>query len=861
MEQLMKLKLSGDIPCLSSIPLGTFHNNKYYIDDECLTHLEEINVMLKSEDPNTCPLRRAIGFMDILNKDLIPILTSSKDQPDIFYSTIKLLVELTTPVECLVSVDPSNRISPSQHIAIHELTQLLYGAKESFLDGKTTQVILNHLLHLSQKQSLSSDDCELVNHSLLLIRNILHAPERPCQIAVGECQVSSTNTSAQQQNRILWNLYAQGLSHLLINLLGYGSQATEKWSVTIVQLISLFYKDRPVETIQNMLRDDIHSSESSEDDGQSQFNQSRRSSQESISSSVFHSDSFTPPNATPIITFSGEMDQQETGTVGQSLSSGERNNSQTDKSRHSSSEQSTSSGFHSEDSGILKCNNLTLKEHDGHKKKSFKRRCRDNSQKGWSNRTFHVEIATEHPANHVPPTDESLEKMNYLLQRNIKGDTKIKEIPEKEQSRKKLIECNVEMNQSFKLFQYQPTEKDIAQLVKEFTVDFLLNGNDLISIFFNLNSNILILIGYNTLVKQLHQQLLKQGETYLLWDKSHFFWLICYFLPIAAQLELSVEHLKDVLTIDLLCYLTWEAVHQTEELEICTFQPTVDLKPCVRRLHLSVTAIREYVQTLESYFRLASGSNRNEPGLLTGSEDLINRLSGYVPAIRDLRQLFLLQLRQFDPVVQSRRYLLDVIATNHILLLTLERSTGQSSRGSFNISQHLTQFCSEMIVDRYGTVLEDFKTNGPFVNDCILTILHHIAGDLGRADLLCRPVILRPFSKIWKEEFNMCDDWNDLIELIIQKSMREIQKSSIKETLRSNPNEPLEIKVSVSHLTETLPLKYSDEKTIEESTETNRLSYEDFRNNWTGFNLHCYRPVLFDWGSTPAKNSATPSLP
>ncbi|EFX87102.1 hypothetical protein DAPPUDRAFT_307154 [Daphnia pulex] len=248
MEQLMKLKFSGDIPCLSSIPLGTFHNNKYYIDDECLTHLEEINVMLKREDPNTRPLRRAIGFMDILNKDLIPILTSSKDQPDIFYSTIKLLVELTTPVECLmVSVDPSSRISPSQHIAIHELTQLLYGAKESFLDGKTTQVILNHLLHLSQKQLLSSDDCELVNHSLLLIRNILHAPERPCQIAVGECQVSSTtSTQQQQQNRILWNLYAQGLSHLLINLLGC-SQATVKhyyFSIDIAGCLPCIFKQQ-----------------------------------------------------------------------------------------------------------------------------------------------------------------------------------------------------------------------------------------------------------------------------------------------------------------------------------------------------------------------------------------------------------------------------------------------------------------------------------------------------------------------------------------------------------------------------------------------------------------------------------------
>jgi timeless protein len=243
----------------------------------------------------------------------------------------------------------------------------------------------------------------------------------------------------------------------------------------------------------------------------------------------------------------------------------------------------------------------------------------------------------------------------------------------------------------------------------------------------------------------------QQGDAHLqLLDKSHFLWLISYFLPIASRLELSVEHLKNVLTIDVLCYLTWEAVCQTEELEIYAFQhSTFDLKPCVRRLHLCVKAIREYLKTLERFSRPSTSRNANAPG------NLITRLSGYVPAIRDLRQLFLLQLRQFNPVVQSRRYLLDVIATNHILLLALERSTGQSSRGSFDIGQHLTQFCSEMIVDRYGTALEDFKTNGPFVNDCILTILHHIAGDLARADLLFRPVILRPFSKIWKEEFNV----------------------------------------------------------------------------------------------------------
>lgn len=253
---------------------------------------------------------------------------------------------------------------------------------------------------------------------------------------------------------------------------------------------------------------------------------------------------------------------------------------------------------------------------------------------------------------------------------------------------------------------------------------------------------------------ELHQQLLQQDDLPL--DKSHFLWLITYFLRFASQLELDMEHFKDVFTIDLLCYLTWEAVRETEEFEMNSLRPSIDLKPCLRRLHLGVTAIREYLQALETYSRLGSSQNAAGNGSSQGYEERICQLRGYLPAIRDLRQLFLLQLRHFNPIIQSRRYLRDVITANHVLLLTLERAAQQSTYGpSFDLRDHLHQFCSKTILTRYGTALEDFKTNGPFVNDCILTVLHHIGADLGRADLLCEPVILRSFSKIWEEEFNV----------------------------------------------------------------------------------------------------------
>ena len=118
----------------------------------------------------------------------------------------RLLAELTTPLECLICIETCDRSSTSQRIVIHELTQLLYSAKEAFLLPSATQVVIDHLhsftaekvtiyliwlnalavglpayiIYVSRIQkTLSRDDCECVKHSLLLIRNILHVPQSP----------------------------------------------------------------------------------------------------------------------------------------------------------------------------------------------------------------------------------------------------------------------------------------------------------------------------------------------------------------------------------------------------------------------------------------------------------------------------------------------------------------------------------------------------------------------------------------------------------------------------------------------------------------------------------------------------------
>ena len=218
----------------------------------------------------------------------------------------------------------------------------------------------------------------------------------------------------------------------------------------------------------------------------------------------------------------------------------------------------------------------------------------------------------------------------------------------------------------------------------------------------------------------------------------------------APLLELDAEQLKDIFNVDFLCYLTYE-VGEIEQFKMDSIQlATADFKHYLLSLQFGAKAISQYLQTLDAYYRLGSGAGDGQ----SQERNVITQVLSHLPAMHDLRQLFLLQLRQFNPNIQNREYLRDIITANHVLLVNLERAS-QLSSCSFDLRQHLKQFCSQAIISQYGIALEDFKTNGQFVNDSIFTILHHVGTDLGRADLLCNPVILRPFSNIWKGQFHV----------------------------------------------------------------------------------------------------------
>lgn len=198
-----------------------------------------------------------------MRSDLIPLLENAKDDA-VLESVIRILVNLTVPVECLFSVDVMYRTEVGRH-TIFELNKLLYSSKEAFTDPKSTKSVVEYMKHILESEpKLSPHKCDQINNCLLLLRNILHIPETHAHFLMPMLQ-SSGSHQVSMQNTILWNLFIQSIDKLLLYLMTCPQRAL--WGVTMVQLIALIYKDQHVSTLQKLLNlwFEASLSESSED--------------------------------------------------------------------------------------------------------------------------------------------------------------------------------------------------------------------------------------------------------------------------------------------------------------------------------------------------------------------------------------------------------------------------------------------------------------------------------------------------------------------------------------------------------------------------------------------------------------------
>lgn len=82
-------------------------------------------------------------------------------------------------------------------------------------------------------------------------------------------------------------------------------------------------------------------------------------------------------------------------------------------------------------------------------------------------------------------------------------------------------------------------------------------------------------------------------------------------------------------------------------------------------------------------------------------------------------------------------------------------------RKFFHFCKHffflLKRFATADVMRQYGIILEDFESNGEYINDCVFTMMHHIGGDMNQVTSLFQPSILKTFTQIWEGDFQICD--------------------------------------------------------------------------------------------------------
>lgn len=210
--------------------------------------LNEIYGKLTCEDQTLRTFRRALGLRKYVQNDLIPFLINVKD-PKLIDLMIKLLVNLTMPIECLFSTKVMMRTEIGRH-TVFDLTALLMSCKECFTDARATRAVVEHMKNVFDKgNKLQFAQCDSINNCLLLLRNILHIPEMNAGSTV--MNERCKNHTVSMQNKIIWHLFMMSIDKLLLFLMSCSQR--DFWSVTMVQLISVMYKDQQASTLQKLL--------------------------------------------------------------------------------------------------------------------------------------------------------------------------------------------------------------------------------------------------------------------------------------------------------------------------------------------------------------------------------------------------------------------------------------------------------------------------------------------------------------------------------------------------------------------------------------------------------------------------------
>uniref|UniRef100_A0AAQ5ZUR6 Timeless circadian clock n=1 Tax=Amphiprion ocellaris TaxID=80972 RepID=A0AAQ5ZUR6_AMPOC len=218
--------------------LGYLEGDTYHKESDCLESVKDLIRYLRHED-DTRDVRQQLGAGQIVQNDLLPIITQHRQDKALFDACIRLMVNLTQPAMLCFGKVPDD---PVFRFHFLQVTSHLQAYKEAFASETVFGILsetLYDLLQLDWEQRQEEDNL-LIERILLLVRNVLHIPANPNE-------EKKVDDDASVHDRVLWALHMSGFDDLVKFLAS--AQSEQQWSMHVLEIISLMFRDQTPEAL------------------------------------------------------------------------------------------------------------------------------------------------------------------------------------------------------------------------------------------------------------------------------------------------------------------------------------------------------------------------------------------------------------------------------------------------------------------------------------------------------------------------------------------------------------------------------------------------------------------------------------
>lgn len=225
--------LLADIDATCSA-LGWDDGCKYHMEPDAIMGLKHLIWILK-RDSDDHEYRRYIGQKKVMQTDLIPMLMSNFDNPDVADVLLRLIVNLTYPTLLLYQgTQPKDAVGRRNYL---HLVEILQGYKEAFAVQQAWAALGDRL-----QKVLQVDWAERIEEQELIIERILTLTRNVLNVPSNMDMEKRFDNDASLHDQVLWALHEAGVLDLILYILG--SEHEHQYHLHALEITCLAYREQ-----------------------------------------------------------------------------------------------------------------------------------------------------------------------------------------------------------------------------------------------------------------------------------------------------------------------------------------------------------------------------------------------------------------------------------------------------------------------------------------------------------------------------------------------------------------------------------------------------------------------------------------